>query len=56
MDAMRSAASAETSLNLGRAEEICTLLEQTVLKYFPVEQPKVSSVPLVPPRQEKPLT
>lgn len=56
MDAMRSVASAETSLGSGMAEEICTLLEQTVRKYFPVEQPKVSSVPLVPPRQEKPQT
>jgi len=56
MDAMRSAASAEMSFDSGMAEEICALLEQTVLKYFPVEQPKVTSVPLVPPRQEKPPT
>jgi len=51
MDAMRSL---ETSLGSGMAEDICTLLEETVLKYFPHEQPKLSSVPLVPPRQEKP--
>jgi hypothetical protein len=38
------------------AEEICTLLEQTMLKYFPpvegnAAQPRPSSVPLVPPRE-----
>jgi hypothetical protein len=56
MDAPRSTASAERALESEMAEEICTLLEQTVLKYFPADQPRVSSVPLVPPRQEKPPT
>jgi hypothetical protein len=61
MDAPTSAASTETSLESGMAEEICMLLEQTVLKYFPpiekdVDRPKSSSVPLVPPRQEDPPT
>jgi hypothetical protein len=59
MDAPASAASAEKSLNAQMAEDICELLEQTILKYFPqsendVDRPKPSSVPLVPNRQEKP--
>ena len=53
MDVPRSAASAEKSVESDMAEAICTLLQQTVLKYFPADPPKVSSVPLVPPRQEK---
>jgi hypothetical protein len=41
------------------AEDICTTLEQTILKYFPpaaneADRPRQASVPLVPPREEKP--
>ena len=41
------------------AEDICKLLEQTMLRYFPqaendAGQPRPSSVPLVPHRREKP--
>ena len=60
MNAPKSAASAK-KLESGTAEEICNLLEQTVLKYFPqsendVDRPKPCSVPLVPHRQKKPPT
>jgi hypothetical protein len=48
MDAPRPVTFVGKPLELGMAEEICTLLEQTVLKYFPADQPKVSSVPLIP--------
>ena len=37
------------------AEEICELLEQTILKYFPQERKDIgrpSSCPLIPHRQE----
>jgi hypothetical protein len=53
MDVLRSASSAEELGESNMAEGICALLEQTVLKYFPAGQPKPSSVPLVPPRQDK---
>ena len=63
MNPPTSAASAEKSLfaESDKAEEICKLLEQTILKYFPqrekdVDRPKSSSVPLVPHRQSKPST
>lgn len=57
MDA--SASAIEKSPDLEMAEDICKSLEQTILKYFPpvtadLERPKQSSVPLVPPREEKP--
>jgi hypothetical protein len=57
MDAPTSAASTENSLGSDMAEDICKLLEQTMLKYFPrveniADQPRPSSVPLVPQRQE----
>ena len=59
MDAPTSAASAERPIELDMAEDICTLLEQSILRYFPqveneVDRPKTSSVPLIPHRQEKP--
>jgi hypothetical protein len=59
MDAPTSAASAEKLLESEMAEEICKLLEQTILKYFPqvetdIDRPKSASVPLVPHRQENP--
>ena len=52
MDACASAI--EKSEDLEMAEDICKLLEQTILKYFPqptndADRPKQSSVPLVPP-------
>ena len=61
MDAPTSAASAERPVESDMAEDICTLLEQSILKYFPqveneVDLPKASSVPLIPHRQEKPPT
>ncbi|HEY6701137.1 MAG TPA: hypothetical protein VI137_10075 [Pseudolabrys sp.] len=57
MDACASAI--EKSEDLEMAEDICKLLEQTILKYFPqptndADRPKQSSVPLVPPPEEKP--
>jgi len=53
MDAPTPAASAEKTIESEAAEEICQLLEQTILKYFPQnDRPKSSSVPLVPHRQE----
>lgn len=53
MDAPTPAASAEKIIETEMAEEICQLLEQTILKYFPqIDRPKSSSVPLVPHRQE----
>jgi hypothetical protein len=59
MDVPTPAASAEKSLESDMAEDICKLLEQTMLRYFPqteneAGQPKPSSVPLVPHRQAKP--
>jgi hypothetical protein len=59
MDVPTTAASAERSFESDTAEAICKLLEQTMLRYFPqtendAAQPKPSSVPLVPHRQEKP--
>jgi hypothetical protein len=61
MDAPTSAAAAEKVVESEMAEEICKLLEQTILKYFPqiendADRPKSSSVPLVPHRQETPST
>jgi hypothetical protein len=61
VDAPISAASAERLIESDMAEDICTLLEQSILKYFPqveneVDRPKTSSVPLIPHRQEKPPT
>lgn len=61
MDAPTPAASSEAALESGMAEEICTLLEQAILKYFPpieneVDRPKSSSVPLIPQRPENPST
>jgi hypothetical protein len=38
------------------AEDVCKLLEQTVLKYFPSnrnDRPKTTSVPSVPNQQKK---
>lgn len=57
MDA--SASAIEKPADLEMAEDICKLLEQTILKYFPqstnyADRPKQSSVPLVPPREEMP--
>lgn len=55
MDA--SASAIEKTSDVEMAEDICTLLEQTILKYFPAneaERPTQASVPLVPPREEKP--
>jgi len=52
-----SASEIEKSTDVAMAEDICTLLEQTILKYFPaneVDRPRQASVPLVPPREEKP--
>jgi hypothetical protein len=59
MGAPASAESAEKSTEQDRAEDICKLLEQTILKYFPLaenngDRPKSSSVPLVPHRQKEP--
>jgi hypothetical protein len=59
MDVPTPAASAEKLLESDMAEDICKLLEQTMLRYFPqtendAGQPKPSLVPLVPHRQEKP--
>jgi len=59
MDVPTRAASAEKLLESDMAEDICKLLEQTMLRYFPqtendAAQPKPPSVPLVPHRQEKP--
>ena len=58
MDVSTTAAPVDKSPDLNTAEEICKLLEQTMLKYFPQarsepNQPKSSSVPLVPPRQNE---
>jgi hypothetical protein len=60
MDAPTSAASAEKSLELDTAEEICKSLEQAILKYFPqiendIDRAKSSSVPLVPHRKKPPI-
>jgi hypothetical protein len=57
MDA--SASAIEKPPDAEMAEDICTLLEQTILKYFPAaandaDRPRQASVPLVPPREEKP--
>ena len=60
MDVPTSAASAERPVESDMAEDICTLLEQSILRYFPrvenEDRPKTSSVPLIPHRQEKPPT
>jgi 23S rRNA A1618 N6-methylase RlmF len=60
MDAPASVASAEKPIESDMAEDICKLLEQSILKYFPqvenVDRPKASSVPLIPHRQDKPST
>jgi hypothetical protein len=45
----------EKPADVAMAEDICTLLEQTILKYFPAnetDRPRQASVPLVPPREE----
>ena len=60
MGAPASAASSKP-IESDMAEDICRLLEQSVLKYFPqvandVDRPKASSVPLIPHRQDKPST
>jgi hypothetical protein len=50
-----SASEIEKSTDVAMAEDICTLLEQTILKYFPAneaDRPRQASVPLVPPREE----
>jgi hypothetical protein len=55
MDA--SASAIEKTSDVEMAEDICTLLELTILKYFPAneaDRPRQASVPLVPPREEKP--
>jgi hypothetical protein len=55
MDA--SASAIEKTSDVEMAEDICTLLEQTILKYFPAneaDRPRQVSVPLFPPREEKP--
>jgi hypothetical protein len=55
MDA--SASAIEQISDVEMAEDICTLLEQTILKYFPAneaDRPRQASVPLFPPREEKP--
>jgi hypothetical protein len=55
MDASASAIEKTSDVEMG--EDICTLLEQTILKYFPANEAdrlKQTSVPLVPPREEKP--
>jgi hypothetical protein len=57
MDA--SASAIEKTSDVEMAEDICTLLEQTILKYFPptaneADPPRQASVPLVPPREENP--
>ena len=47
----------EKTPHVDMAEDICTLLEQTILKYFPAneaDRPTQASVPLFPPREEKP--
>jgi hypothetical protein len=52
-----SASGIEKPADMAMAEDICTLLEQTILKYFPAnesDRPRQASVPLVPPREEKP--
>jgi hypothetical protein len=52
-----SASEIEKPADMAMAEDICTLLEQTILKYFPsneTDRPRQASVPLVPPREEKP--
>jgi len=54
MDA--SASAIEKSSDAEMAEDICTLLEQTILKYFPsaaneADRPRQASVPLVFPRE-----
>ena len=44
----------EKTPHVEMAEDICTLLEQTILKYFPpteADRPRQVSVPLVPPRE-----
>lgn len=60
MDVPASVASAEKPIESDMAEDICKLLEQSILKYFPqvenVDRPKASSVPLIPHRQDKPST
>lgn len=61
MDAPASVTSAEKPIESDMAEDICKLLEQSILKYFPqvendVDRPKASSVPLIPHRQDKPST
>jgi len=57
MDASASAIDKPSDVEM--AEDICTTLEQTILKYFPpaaneADRPRQASVPLVPPREEKP--
>jgi len=55
MDA--SASAIEKTSDVEMAEDICTLLEQTILKYCPAneaDRPTQASVPLFPPREEKP--
>jgi hypothetical protein len=59
MDVPAPATPGEKSSGSDMAEDICSLLEQTMLRYFPqtennTGQAKPSSVPLVPYRQEKP--
>jgi len=56
MDASASAIDEPSDVEM--AEDICTTLEQTILKYFPpaaneADRPQ-ASVPLVSPREEKP--
>jgi len=50
-----SATEIEKPADVAMAEDICTLLEQTILKYFPAteaDRPRQASVPLVPPREQ----
>ena len=50
-----SATEIEKTPHVEMAEDICTLLEQTILKYFPpteADRPRRASVPLVPPREQ----
>jgi len=49
-----SASEIEKPADMAMAEDICTLLEQTILKYFPAnetDRPRQAAVPLVPPRE-----
>jgi len=54
MDPSKTASPSEKTPDPDTAEEICQLLEQTMLKYFPQEAGNcggpTSSVPLVPQR------